>query len=300
MVGGGVLGQRRHLAEQLGAERGGEPGGDADVVESLVVVEQAEQQRADAAAVLVHAEPGHHAVGGALVLDLDQGPLVGLVHVVEPLGHHAVEARPLERREPFGRHGAVGARRGHEDRCGCARRAGGVQHAHELGAAVTERPSQPRLVAERQQVEGDEHARRLGGEARHPRRRRVDPLEQGVEVESVAVPVGHDDLAVDDAPLGQRRPQGLHELGEVAGDRAFLAAGEVELVAVAGDDASEPVPLRLERPVVAGRDLPGELRQHRLDRQGDRQHHHPSVPADDPPALHRFTPSGTTRPPADV
>jgi hypothetical protein len=40
----------------------------------------------------------------------------------------------------------------------------------------------------------------------------VDPLLQSVEVEAVAVGLGDDDLAVDDAPVGQgfeQRPQEL-------------------------------------------------------------------------------------------
>ena len=75
-------------------------GRDADVVQATVVVVEAEQQRADALAVLVDAVPGHRAVGRALVLDLHHRALVGRVHVVEPLGHDAVESGALERREP--------------------------------------------------------------------------------------------------------------------------------------------------------------------------------------------------------
>ena len=178
-------------------------------LQSVVVVVQAEQQRADAVAVLVDAEPGHHAVGGALVLDLDQRPLVGLVRVVEPLGDDAVEAGPLERREPFGRHGAVGARRRHEDRCGCARRA--AASSTRTSSARRSRNGRPSHdsspSASRSKATNDagvSAARRVTRDSG-----RVDPLQQGVEVESVAVAVGHDDLAVDDAPLGQRRPQRL-------------------------------------------------------------------------------------------
>ena len=50
--------------------------------------------------VLVPAEAGDGAVGGALVLDLDHRPLAGLVRAIEPLGDDAVEAGALEPVEP--------------------------------------------------------------------------------------------------------------------------------------------------------------------------------------------------------
>ena len=77
---------------ELDAERGAH----ADVVEPAVVVVEPEQQRADALAVLVDAVPGDRAVGGALVLDLDQRALVGRVDAGQRLGHHAVEPGALE------------------------------------------------------------------------------------------------------------------------------------------------------------------------------------------------------------
>ena len=57
------------------ARRGGEAARDADVVQHAVVVVEPEQQRADALAVLVHAEAGDDAVGGAQVLHLEHGAL---------------------------------------------------------------------------------------------------------------------------------------------------------------------------------------------------------------------------------
>ena len=55
------------------------------------------------AAALVPAEPGDHAVRGALVLDLHHHPLVLAVRLVDGLGDHAVEPGALEAGEPVGR-----------------------------------------------------------------------------------------------------------------------------------------------------------------------------------------------------
>ena len=49
---------------------------------------------------LVHPVPGHHAVRGALVLDLEHHPLVRLVGDRQRLGDHPVEAGALELVEP--------------------------------------------------------------------------------------------------------------------------------------------------------------------------------------------------------
>jgi hypothetical protein len=54
-------------------------------------------------AVLVPAEAGDDAVGGALVLDLEHQALVGDVGEVAALGDHPVEAGALEAGEPVGR-----------------------------------------------------------------------------------------------------------------------------------------------------------------------------------------------------
>ena len=72
-----------------------------------------------------------------------------------------------------------------------------------------------------------------------------------VEVEPVPVAVGHDDLAVDDAPLGERVEQHRDQLREVAVERALVAAGQLDLVAVAEHDAAEAVPLRLVQQAVS-------------------------------------------------
>ena len=74
------------------------------------------------------------------------------------------------------------------------------------------------VVAEGQQVPGDEARRRLGGEHPNPRLGRMDAQEQGVEIEP-AVAAGDDHLAVEDATLWQRGPERRAELRE-SSDRA--------------------------------------------------------------------------------
>ena len=89
---------------------------------------------------------------------------------------------------------------------------------------------------------------------------------------------GHDDLAVDHAALGQRAPAAAStQLGEVAGERALVAAAEHDLVAVAEHDAAEAVPLRLVEPAVAGGSSSAALAS--IGRQG---RHHGQVHAHQP------------------
>ena len=241
----GVLGQRGQFGEQFLALLDGERGRDTDVVHHPVVVEQSQEHRADAFAVLVDAVSGQRTVRRALVLDLDQGPLVRLVLVVEPLGDDAVESGAFERREPLVGHCGVLARRRDEH----ART--GLDDVDQLGSALAERPAEPRLVTEGEEVEGDEDGRRLGGEPVDPRHRRVDPLQQGVEVEPAATGVRDDDLAIDDDVVGECCGEHREQLREVPGERSFAAAGQLDVVTVAAHDAAEPVPLRLEQPPVA-------------------------------------------------
>ena len=136
-----------------------------------------------------------------------------------------------------------------------------------------QRTIEQRVVVEGEQVEGDERGRRLGRQAADARLGGVDALQQGVEVEAAIIGSGHDDLAVDDASLRQRCQQRRQQLGEVAGERPLVAAGQFDVVTVAEDDAAEPIPLRLVVPPLAGRDLGGRLGQHRRQRRRDRQRH---------------------------
>ena len=143
------------------------------------------------------------------------------------------------------------------------------ERGFETGAPLALRHLAQVLVAERQQVPRDEARRRLGGQHVHPRRGRVDAQQQRLEVER-PVP-GDDDLAVEDAPLRERRPERLGELREVAIERLQVARLRVDLVAVAEDDRPEPVPFGLEQPAVAVGQAVDRLGEHRFDRRFDGQ-----------------------------
>jgi hypothetical protein len=267
VIGHRVVGERRELGQQLAPERSGERRGNPDVMQPSVIVVQAEQQRTDALTVLVDPVARHGALGGALVLDLHERPLVGRVRVGEALRDHAIEPGTLEGREPLGGLCRVGARRREVDRPSRS------QVLHQQPVPLGERLGEQGPVTERQQIERHERRRGLGCEPLHPRRRWMDPLAQRVEVEAPPCHVGDDDLTVDDASLGQARPQRIEQLGEVAVERSLLAARELHVVAVSEHDAPETVPLRLEQPAVAGRDLTRQLRQHRGEWWRDGQDH---------------------------
>ena len=99
----------------------------------------------------------------------------------------------------------------------------------------------------------------------------MDAELEGLEVEPARG--GDHDLAVEHAPLGQRRPQGVGQLGKVPGQGLLVAAADHHLVAVAEHDPPEPVPLGLVHHPAGGRQLPGQLGQHRLDGGHDGQVH---------------------------
>src|SRR5258708_21580322 len=69
-----------------------EAGTEADVVEFVFVVVEAEQQRTDLATFLRPTEASNNAIGGTDTLDLDHSvALTGAVFAVKPLGDHAIE-----------------------------------------------------------------------------------------------------------------------------------------------------------------------------------------------------------------
>ena len=98
----------------------------------------------------------------------------------------------------------------------------------------------------------------------------MEPREQGGKVEAGAA--GDDELAVEGERTLREREQRLDDLREVAGERALVAAAQVDLAAVAKDEAAEAVPLRLVYGAVE-RELAREPGEHRRDRRGDRQRH---------------------------
>ena len=86
----GASAQRLELPRQGRALGVGDGGGEADMVELAGIVIEAQQQRADEAAVALVAEAADDAIGRAQALDLDHRPLAGLIGIVEALGDHAV------------------------------------------------------------------------------------------------------------------------------------------------------------------------------------------------------------------
>src|SRR5207244_8874293 len=84
MARDGVATVRLEELDQLAALHGAEGARDAHVLELPLVVPQSQQQRSNQGAgpVLVPSETGHHAIGGAQVLDLGHLALARLLWLV--------------------------------------------------------------------------------------------------------------------------------------------------------------------------------------------------------------------------
>jgi hypothetical protein len=150
-----------------------------DVGEHPSVVVEPEQERPDGIrAALVEPVPGHDAVGGALVLDLEHHTPVLLVGPLKRLRHHPVEPRPLELVEPPPRD--LHLDRGRRD---VDRRPRVRERGLERGPTFGERTLQKVVIAEREQVERDEVRR--GGLSKHPNAAvgGMDPLLERLELE---------------------------------------------------------------------------------------------------------------------
>ena len=154
---------------------------------------QPQQQGPDHLAGLVHSVTGHDAVGGSLVLHLEQHALVR--RYVPSTGLAISPSRPapsncwnqLRRDGPVG---GIGVRW-----TGGPRRL--PQRRREARSPLGQRPRAGILTAEREHVERDEAGRGLDGRAPHPRLGRMDALEQRIEVQSLAIALDDDDLPVD-------------------------------------------------------------------------------------------------------
>jgi hypothetical protein len=113
----------------------------------------------------------------------------------------------------------------------------------------------------------------------------VQPQLERIEVE--AVRRGDDDLAVDDAALGERFKQRIMQFWEIAVERPQVAALYENVCCAAKDDRPEAVPFGLEEECTLRRQLVGQLGEHRLDRRGDAvgvTHCH--EPSDDRPPVY--------------
>src|SRR2546428_9338713 len=78
----------------------------------------------------------------------------------------------------------------------------------------------------------------------------MDAQEQRLEVEAPGA--DDDDLAIDDAALGERVGERRQELGEVAVQRLLVTALQQDLVPVPKHQRAKAVPLGLEEPALAG------------------------------------------------
>ena len=146
----------------------GEAARDADEHEALRGVVQAEQKRRDAMPILAAPEPAHDTVGGAAMLHLRSSR-------ARPPRSRGRAASRSPRRAPRPRSARTSRarprprRRGRDDE----RRVAPDQRPLELDAAPGQGQRAKIALAEREQVERDEAGGRLGGQLRHPRRRRV-------------------------------------------------------------------------------------------------------------------------------
>ena len=217
-------GQRFEFGEQLGPAGDAERRRHADGVHVAVVVEQAEQQRPDALAVLVDAVAGDGTVGGALVLHLDQRPLAGLVGARRAAWRSRRRARrPRTVRTTRRRRPAIGARRGE------VHRVVDVDQRSRAGPAV---PTSARraTTGRRRRARRTRRTRRAsprpagrpatwpGGSAAGARRSRgrCPP----VSATTISPSITH--------RAGRAREERFEQLGEVAGERAQLAAEELD------------------------------------------------------------------------
>ena len=186
----------------------------------------------------------------------------GLVGTVSWFGDHAVQAGALEPVEPLQRGPPVPRHWGE-----VYRRADICDHLLQECPALALRGLHPAPPAGRQQVKADERCRRLLRELRHPRRGRMEPHLQRIEIE----PMGRrdHDLSVDHTALGQLFEQRLVQLREVTVERPQIAALNEKVRGAAKNNGSEPVPFRLVEKRSLGGQGVGQLGQHRLDRRGD-------------------------------
>jgi hypothetical protein len=218
-----------------------------DLAQAVAVVE-AEDERADGALGLAGPPAQDDRVDRAHALDLDHpGALTGEVRRGGLLGDDALGlVQPV-----------LGV-------CGLAHHVG--EH-HRRGDDLLQRRAalvvgalHQDLVVERQQVEGVVGRRRLLGQARDARGRRVDALAERVEG-------GGDDLAVEHVAAGREL-----QLGEVAAQRLAVARLQVGLVAVDERDGAKAVVLGLVGPAVTLRQAGSRARelgrQRRFERKG--------------------------------
>ena len=200
------------------------------------------------------------------MLHLQHDALVGLVDARRLLRHHAVEAGALEAAEPVAGRGTVARRRREVERRRCPR-----QQGLERRAPLLER----RHSAGRDRLRtGDRKTPSTRVSPWTASRRATPPGEDATGApRSRALRADDDDLAIEHAAFRQLFLQGLDELGVVAAERLCIAALNEDLISVAEHQGAKPVPLGLEDPPLAVRQLTGRLGKHGQDRRIHGQTH---------------------------
>ena len=201
------------------------------------VVVEPEDQRADGALLLARAVADDHRVDRAHALDL----------------HHPGRARPGGRARagpwpPRPRRCAAMARPRRRSRVSGVQSMPIEHSASSSARRSANGSSSSDSSSQREQVERDVAGRRLARASMlDPRRGRVDPLLERVEVLAAVGAVDHD-LAVEHVAARWEA-----QLGEVARERLAAARLDHALVAVDEHDRAEAVVLRLVRPLLAVR-----------------------------------------------
>src|SRR5262249_21971066 len=129
-----VLAARLPLLGELLAQRCGAAARHARGVQRPFLVAERAQGGVHAVRVPAGTGPGHSAVGGARVRDLEPGALVRAVLARPGLGDHAVETGPLELLEPLPGDDGVAGHGGDVDRL-----LGAPEHAFQPLATLRER-----------------------------------------------------------------------------------------------------------------------------------------------------------------
>jgi hypothetical protein len=268
MIAESVFAVWREEGEEFAAHGCREAGADADVLKDLLVVVEAEEERANllAGAIFVPAESGDDAIAVALVLDFEHDALVGLVGEILRLGHDAIETGTFEAPEPFVGYAGVGRGRRYVEW-----RLRGFQYRFECEAALAKGLVAQIALLIAQEVEEYAGCWGLLGEQFYARCGGMDAQLESAEVE-VAV-VGDDEFAIKDASLGKLVANGIEHLGEVAVKGFLVAALEEDLVAIAKDEDAKAVPFGLVDPVAFGGDGFDSLGEHGKDGRIDGELH---------------------------
>lgn len=185
-------------------------------------------------------------------------PLARPVRRVRSLRDHAIETAAAGGTEPLQRRRALRRGRREGEPSAGGKRAG---ERFELNPPLVQRTIQQRFATRiAQQVEDDEQGGGSRGQPAHPRLRRMNTLQQGVEREPLAR--GDHDFAIDDEPRRPHRCGSRRDLGKIPRERLSGLRLELHTRTVAEGQAAKAVPLGLELPVGTPRQFLHGLRFH--------------------------------------